>query len=267
MKQLSPALIRIAALLAALLMGGPAIGGLTAEQLADLGVTPPPDAGLPLDAQLTDLDGRPTSLGEAIGDRPAVVVFADYDCPQLWSPILALAGVALGESGLRAGTDYRLVVIGFNPRATAADGRRMVDGQIGFSTPVGRATVALIASDKVAARLTTAVGFHYAYDPALARFAHPAALLVVTSSGRLSRVLSGLAITGADVRLALVEAGKGTIGAIADQVRLLCYGFSASIGLYTDRVRVLLMAAGVTTLFAMGAGLMTVARASARRRT
>ena len=142
----------------------------------------------------------------------------------------------------------------------------MIGGQIGFASPVGRATRALIASDEVAARLTSAVGFHYAYDPALGRFAHPAALLVVTSDGRLSRVLSGLAITGADVRLALVEAGKGTIGAIVDQVRLLCYGFGASVGFYADRIRILLAAAGVTTLAALGGGVFALVRASARRR-
>lgn len=266
MKQGLPTLMRIGALLLALFMGDPAKAGLTAGQLSDVGVRPPAAARLPLDARLTDLNGGSMTLGEAIGGRPAVVVFADYDCPQLCSPILALAGKALGESGLGAGTDYRLVVIGFNPKAAAADGRRMVGGEIGFSTAVGRATTALMASEKVAARLTSAVGFHYAYDAALARFAHPAALLVVTADGRLSRVLSGLAITGADARLALVEASGGTIGALVDQVRLVCYGFSASVGFYADRVRILLAAAGVATLVAVGAGLVVLQRASARGR-
>ncbi len=266
MKRPTPTLLRIGALVLAMLTSAPASAGLTAEQLANVGVTPPVDARLPLDARLTDLDGRATSLSDAIGGRPAVVVFADYDCPQLCSPILALAGLALGRSGLVPGRDYRLVVIGFNPKATADDGKRMIGGQIGFASPIGQATTALMASEPIAARLTSAVGYHYAYDPALARFAHPAALLVVTSDGRLSRVLSGLAITGDDARLALVEAGKGTIGALADQVRLLCYGFSAAVGFYADRVRILLAAAGVATLVAIAAGLLTLARASARRR-
>ena len=266
MKRRLPTLLRIGALLLALFMGDPAEAGLTAAQLSDVGVRPAADARLPIDARLTDLDGRQTTLREAIAGRPAVVVFADYDCPQLCSPILALAGIALGESGLVAGTDYRLVVVGFNPKATAADGKRMVGGQIGFTSPVGRATTALVAGGEVAARLTSAVGFHYAYDPDLRRFAHPAALLIVTADGRLSRVLSGLAITGADTRLALVEAGGGTIGALVDQVRLVCYGFSASVGFYADRVRILFAAAGVTTLVAVGAGLVALQRASARRR-
>ena len=74
----------------------------------------------------------------------------------------------------------------------------------------------------------------------------------MSADGRLSRVLSGLAITGTDVRLALVEAGKGTIGALTDQLRLICYGFSASVGFYADRIRIALAAAGATTLIAVG---------------
>ena len=102
---------------------------------------------------------------------------------------------------------------------------------------------------------------HYADDR---RFAHPAALLVVTSDGRLSRVLSGLAITGADVRLRWWGLARG-VGAIVDQVRLLCYGFGASVGFYADRIRILLAAAGVT-LLAVGGGVFALVRASAGRR-
>jgi protein SCO1 len=258
---------RVFALMAAMLLGQPAAAALAPDQLADVGVRPPPNASLPLDARLTDLDGRPTTLGEAIGGRPAVVVFADYDCPQLCSPILALTGGALAKSGLAPGVDYRLVVIGFNPRASAADGKRMVGGEIGFGTAVGRATTALRASEPVVARLTSAVGYHYAYDSARARYAHPVALLVVAANGRLSRVLSGLAISGADVRLALIEAGRGEVGAIANQIQLLCYGFGASIGHYTDRIRILLGATGAATLLAIAAGLMMLSRTTARRRT
>ena len=146
MKRLSLALL-IGALFA-MVISAPATAGLTAQQLSNVGVRPPPDARLPLDAPLTDLEGRSTTLGYAIADRPAMVIFVDYDCPQLCSPIVALAGRALGASGLKPGTDYRLIIIGFNPQATAADGKRMIGGQIGFATPVGRVTTGFTASKK-----------------------------------------------------------------------------------------------------------------------
>jgi protein SCO1 len=257
-------LLRLGALIVALTSGAPASAGLTAQQLANVGVSPPPGAKLPLDAELADLDGLTIPLGKAIAGRPTVVIFVDYACPQLCSPILGVAGAALNKSGLEPGRDYRLVVIGFNPQATNADARRMVDGQIGLTSRLGLATEALGASEAAAARLTGAVGFRYAFDPALRRFAHPAALFVVTADGRLSRTLAGLAVTSDDLRLALVGAGDGAIGTVSDQVRLLCYGFDASAGFYADRVRIGLAAAGVATLVAVGVSLVTLGRLSMR---
>ena len=145
-----------------------------------MGVNPPPGATFPLDAPLTDLDGRSTTLRRVIADVPAVIVFADYRCTQLCSPILAVTGEALAKSGLDPGRDYRLIVVGFNPAATAADARQMVGAEIGFDTPVGRATFPLMGSERSVQRLTSSVGYHFVYDADNTRFAHPAALLIVT---------------------------------------------------------------------------------------
>jgi protein SCO1 len=255
-------------LLAVALAGpaGPAAASLTPDQLASVGVRPPPDAALPLNAPLTDIDGHPTTLATAIAGRPAIVIFADYDCQQLCSPIIALAGSALKDSGLTPDEDYRLAIIGFNPDATAADATRMVDGQIGLSTPVGRATSALMASPSVAKLLTAAVGYHFVQDAGDHRYAHPAALLVVTQDGRLSRVLSGLSINGDDVRTALRGAAHGGAVAIVDQIRSLCYGLGASVGRYANPVRLMLAAAGALTLLAVAGGVGLLVRASGERR-
>jgi protein SCO1/2 len=239
---------------------------LSPAELAGVGVSPPAGAALPLGAELTDLAGRATTLGAAIGGRAAIVVFADYRCPQLCSPILAVAGKALADSGLTPGADFRLVVLGFNPRADAADARRMVDGQIGLATPVGRVTAALLAAPDVAGRLAAAVGYHYVYDKAQGRYAHPAALLAVSPDGRLSRILSGLAADGQDMRLALVEAGQGRVGSLVDQLHLLCYGFDAQTGVYTSRIHTLLSVAGGLTIAAVGGALLALSRRSARGR-
>ena len=139
-----------------------------------------------------------------IADVPAVVVFADYRCTQLCSPILAVTGEALSKSGLEQGRDYRLIVVGFNQAATAADARQMVGGQIGFDTPVGRATFPLMGSERSVQQPTSSVGYRFVYDAETTRFAHPAALVIVTPDGCLSPILTGLSITGEDARSALI---------------------------------------------------------------
>lgn len=253
------------ALLIAAFLRLPASAALTEEQLASVGVNPPPGASVPLDAPLTDLDGRTTTLRGVVGDRPAVIVFADYRCTQLCSPILAVTGDALSKSGLVPERDYRLIVVGFNPRATPADARAMIGGQIGFDTPVGRATFPLMGGELSLRRLTESVGYHFVYDVENARYAHPAALLIVTPDGRLSRVLAGLSITGEDARSALIEAKSGVAGFV-NQVRLLCYGLGASVGRYAGPVRILLAATGAATLLLIAAALLLLSRAAARGR-
>lgn len=254
-------------LFAAALIGlaSPAFGSLTRAQLASVDVRPPPNAALPLDAPLTDLDGQATTLGAAIAGRPSVVIFADYECQQLCSPIIALTGSALKASGLTPGADYRLAIVGFNPHATEVDGRRMVDGQIGLHSSVGLATRALMASSSVANRLTAALGYHFLYDEENHRYAHPAVLFVVAPDGRLSRVLSGLSISGDDLRTALKGAAHGGVAAVVDEIRSLCYGLGASVGRYTNSVRLALAAAGGVTLLMVAGGVGLLSRAARRR--
>ena len=110
--------------------------------------------------------------------------------------------------------------------------------------------------------VTQAAGYRFAYDAAHDQYAHPAAAYVVTAQGRVSRVLTSLGLNGPDLRLALVEAGQGNIGGIADQIHLLCYGFDPARGIYTASITRLLNIGGVATatLLAGGIGLMLVAR-------
>ena len=80
---------------------------------------------------------------------------------------------------------------------------------------------------------TVAAGYHYVYDKSVDQFAHPAVAYVVTAKGRISRVLSGLGLDANDLRLALVDAGKGRVGTFADRIRLLCYCFDPATGIYS----------------------------------
>jgi protein SCO1/2 len=109
---------------------------------------------------------------------------------------------------------------------------------------------------------TDAAGYRFAYDPARDQFAHPAAAYVVTGDGHVARALSGIGLDGPDLRLALVDAGKGTIGGIVDQIHLLCYGFDPARGIYTASIGKIVNIACVVTVLSILAGIggMTLAR-------
>ena len=111
------------------------------------------------------------------------------------------------------------------------------------------------------------VGYRYVFDADDASYIHPAAAYVLTSSGHVARVLTGLGLNGGDMRLALVEASAGTIGTVRDQVRLLCSAFDPAHGTYNVMVRQLLEISSAVTVIFVGGGIALLLLAGRRRAT
>jgi protein SCO1/2 len=235
---------------------------LSSGVLAGVSVDAKVNNSLPLSLMFSDDSGAPRTLGEALGGRPSVLIFADYTCRTLCGPILEFAVAGLEKSGLKPGADYRLVVVGIDPKDGVVGARAMRSSHIDAASPLAAATV-LLTGDAVAINAATqAVGYHYVYDAEHDQFAHPAAAYVITPQGRIARVLSGLGLDGNDLRLALVDAGQGQIGTFIDHIRLLCYGFDPAQGIYTASIEWWLMAAAATTMIAMLAWIALLMRSS-----
>lgn len=255
-----------AALAAALLvLCGPANATFSAGELDAIAAQPPPGAALPLGLGFVDDSGRPTTLGAALRGVPGVVIFADYTCRTLCGPILEFAIAGLAKSGLRPGSDYRVVVIGLDPKDGLDAARAMAAAHFSAGDPVREAAVFLTGTQPAIAAATAALGYRYRYDPEHDQFAHPAAVYVTDANGTVTRVLSGLALDGADLRLALVDAGRGAVGTLGDQIRLLCYGYDPARGIYTERITLMLEIAAAATLAAMAGGILFM-RSLERRR-
>lgn len=227
----------------------PAMADFTRTQLASISASPPANAALPLDLVFRDENGRSTTMRDAIGGVPGLVVFADYTCHTLCGPIVEFTAAGLAKTGLRPGADYRLMVIGLDPEDGLDTARAMRANHIDPANPVNKAVIFLSGSDPDIRAVTTALGLHYAYDPEHDQFAHPAAVYVVDAAGRVRRMLSPLGLDGGDLRLALVDAGGGAVGSLADRIHLLCYGYDPVQGVYTERITTMLgYAAGATLI-------------------
>jgi protein SCO1/2 len=248
-----------AVLLVLLIAGGAgAEAGMTQAVLDDLAVEPRPGAALPPGLRFLSEEGKSHTFGEILAGKPAVVVFADYTCRTLCGPILSFVSTGLEQSGLAAGADYKLIVIGLDPKDNLQAARAAKAARIGSGTPLAAATVMLKGEEAAVTAVTAALGYRYAYDAEREQFAHPAAAFVVTPAGRVSRVLSTLGLDGADLRLALVEAGEGHVGSLGDRLRLLCYGFDAMHGIYTEAITLWLELAAITTVLGMAVAVIVM---------
>lgn len=251
-----------ALLLALALFVAPALraaAAVTPRDLADVALAPGPEARIPVDLSLPDLAGRPVNLVQALGGRPALLIAVDYTCRTTCGPGLTIAERALAESGLEAGEDYRLVLVGLDAKDGPAAAKAMIEARMGRSS-ADAGTLVLLGDAVGTPALLAGLGYRAAYDAETDQFAHPAGAVALTPDGRVARVLSTLALNPRDLRLALVEAGEGQIGGLRDRLTLLCSGFDPAHGVYTPAIRRVLAAAGLVTVGILAGALLWLLR-------
>jgi len=187
------------------------------------------------DLALTDERGRRVVLGDYLGgQKPIVLVLAYYRCPMLCG--LVLHGVVSGLKEVRytLGADYRALTVSIDPRDTPDEARQKRASTLaGLGRPDEPVEWPFLVGGQAAVhRLADEVGFRYAYDARTDQYAHPAAAIILTPDGRVSRYLYGIDYPPRDLRLALVEAGEGKLGSIVDRVIMTCYHYDPALRTY-----------------------------------
>jgi protein SCO1/2 len=226
------------------LLASLAAGRARAQSAVDMEILPPPpkDVGfdqnigqsVPLDATFRDETGKQVSLADYFSDKPVVLSFAYDTCPMLCN--LSVQGLATSFKGinLEAGRDFRVITVSFDPRDTPERSRAKKDVAIARYGHAGanEGWAFLTGDENEIRRVTSAAGFRYVWDAAAEQYAHPTGVVVLTPQGKIARYLFGVEYAPKDLRLALVEASKGNLGTLTDQLLLLCYHYDPKIGKY-----------------------------------
>jgi len=217
----------------------------------------------------TDMRGNEVTLGEELGSgKPVVLVLAYYHCPMLCGLVLRSAVQGLVELPYRLGDDYRALTVSFDPRDTpdaAARKRQSTLAGFGRAQASGGEWPFLVGGARETAALADEIGFRYAYDARTGEYAHPAALVVLTPDGRISRYLYGATFSARDLRLALLEAGEGKIGSIVDRVIMTCYHYDPASHVYGPYILGFIRLGGVLILVTV-AGVVVAAFVAGRRK-
>jgi protein SCO1/2 len=226
------------------------------------------DELIPLDLPFRDANGQAVLLQDYFGTKPVILTLVYYDCPNLCTLVLNGLLRTLRALSLTAGKDFHVLTVSINPdNAPSLAAARQEEYIRGY----GRSGAAngwhfLTGQPDAIQRLTTAVGFRYAYDAVHKEFVHAAGIMVLTSQGQLARYFYGVEYAPRDVRLALVEAADDKIGSPIDQLLLLCYHYDPQNGTYTLAILKTLRLAGMVTLMAVGTGIGIMIYRERRRR-
>jgi protein SCO1/2 len=247
-------------------------------------------AKIPLDAKFKTQDGKVTTLGDALrGELPTILTFNYADCPMLCSLQLnglmaALPGITAAgpaphgapenkDTAFRIGTQFRIVSISLEPTESVERAAKMREKYLARLPEAQREAARagwtfLVANGDAAeiARVAAAVGFSYAYIEERAEWAHPAALIFLSTAGTVTRYVFGIEFDPQMMRESIFKAGLAEpTTAVGFMNR--CYHFDPSASDHSREGMMALRvgAAGFLVLFAASFGFYFVRRHGRRR--
>ena len=213
------------------------------------------NASVPLAATFYDESGRVMPLGAFLGHRPAILVLGYHDCPMLCSLVLSGLVESLTEMRATTGRDFDLIDVSINPTDTpaSADKQRRLYFRRYLRAGADEGWHFLTSPDNATIhRLTDAVGFHYAYDPASKQYSHPSGLVILTPDGKVSRYFFGVTFDAGQVQAALVTAGQRRVGSRIEELLLVCFHYNPVHGKYGSAIMIAIRIAGALTILTLG---------------
>jgi len=234
------------------------------EAPLNVGIDEKLGATVPLDLMLVDEQGERVSLRKLL-DKPTVLTLNYYRCSGLCTPLLNGVAEMLSRTDQTPGKDFQVLTVSFDPRDTAELAGLKKANYIkqlgtGFSSDAWRFMTGDPVSTK---RLADAVGFRFAKHGD--DYVHAGAIMVLSTSGKITRYLYGVTFLPFDVKMAVIEANQGRTGPTISRFLKFCYSYDPSgRRYYLDVTRV---AAGFTVVLAAGFGVAVAAKGRKRSKS
>ena len=240
---------------------GPSASTIPAA-LKNVGFSPPLNGQIPLDVPFRDETGLPVRLHDYLGQKPAVLAFAYYNCPMLCDLVEQGVVGSLRMLSFDPGRDYDVVFVSFDPRETPAIALEKKKKTLAhFRRPAtDSGWHFLTGSPESIEAVTQAANFRYSFDAKSGTFAHASGVLLLTPDGHISRYFYGVEYPSRDMRLGLVDASAGRIGTPIDYVLLYCYHYDPSAATYSASILKIMRLGGVLTIVGVVVGILIFRR-------
>lgn len=239
-----------------------------ANRFRDISIEQKLNAQVNLGLEFINENGETVTLGQYLGDRPAVLALVYYECPMLCTEVLNGLEIALKGMKYGVGSEFDVITVSIDPGETpelAATKKSFhlerlqregaAEGWHFLTTPDSNAID----------ELAETVGFGYAYDASTDQYAHAAGIMLLTPDGRVSHYYHGIEYIPRDIEFGLIEASKGEIGSLADKLVLLCYAYDPLAGTYTPQILTALKIGAALTILLVG-GYMAASLLKERRK-
>jgi len=214
---------------------------------AEVGIDEKLGEKVPLELSVIDEEGKSVKLQDLL-DRPTILNLVYYRCPGICGPLMGGVSEVLELIKDKVpGEDFQVLTISFNAAETAEmASQKKKNYYRSFHREMSPdAWRFLTATQENIDAITSAVGFEY--EPAGNEWVHPAAIMVLSPDGMISRYLYGVSFLPFDVKMALMEASQGRTGPTINKVLLYCFSYDPEGKTYVFNV--LKVTGSVTLLF------------------
>lgn len=185
---------------------------------------------IPLDLKFTNENDKVVSLRSIIR-KPTILSLVYFDCPSVCSPLLDGVSDVMEKTVAQLGKDYQVITVSFNYKDTPEKARQKKGNFMGRHSKDNAPYWNYLTGDSASIHnLAQSVGFKFKRSGQ--DFLHPAVIMVLSPTGKITRYLYGINFVPADVNLAIADAQKGEIKQSVNKVLLFCYTYNAEENKY-----------------------------------
>ena len=225
---------------------------------------------IPLDLNFVDEHGQPVLLRQYFDQKPVIVSMVYFQCPMLCSQVLSgLTFTLNGMPDFNVGREFNVITVSFDPRDKPQDAQENKERYIKRyrRSGSGEGWHFLTGKKEQIDALAQALGFRYAWDEENQQFAHASGIMLLTPDGHIAQYYYGIDFPPRDVHLGLVEASKGKIGSIVDQLVLYCYHYDPRQGRYGVAIFNVLRISALATVLLLGGFVFWMVRRERRAKS
>lgn len=197
------------------------------EGVRDVGLVQARGEQVNLDLTFQDAANKERPLRDLFSDDlPLILVLAYFDCPIICPlTIDNLQRAMNGIRDMRAGEDYRVLILSFDHRDTPRSANvRKAAFLAGLPyAPENNGLSIWTGSIESTKELAQQVGFFYRYLPEVGEYSHPSALVFLSPDGTVHNYIPGIEYQPVQVRRAIVEAARGDDPTLIEQFAILCF--------------------------------------------
>jgi protein SCO1/2 len=200
----------------------------------EIGVTEHLGKSIPLDLKFARETGDSVTLKQIV-NKPTIVLFVYFDCTSLCIPLMQGVCEVVKQTDLKLGKDYQIVTISLDPKDTPDKAlRSKASITHSLSAEQKKGWIYLTSNDTTVHQMIRSVGYNI--KEIGMEFIHPAAIVIVSPKGKITRYLYGMTYLPFDIKMAISEANKELPRPTIQKILLYCFSYDPDGKRYTLEV-------------------------------